>query len=223
MIRHSPIIAKMDASSLQPSARPVNSTTAESDPGAGYHREASGNTAMSPGFYASRRSTSLIEERPGLENVSVSACRNNNMQPATRNAGSETCSIASTKLPPTAKSSSINPAIATDRRARLCRCLWWVPDVRPAKMTAVSIGPIVTNRGDEARQEARGNVHRNFRIDRSPRRSFVRLNRGYADAGRLRVGFGRVRPHRHQIQLAGHTYRGSILDADPPVRGSITE
>jgi hypothetical protein len=51
--------------------------------------------------------------------------------------------------------------------------------------------------GGEARQEARGNVPRNFRIDRSPRRSFLRLNRGCADAGRLRVGFGRVRPHRH--------------------------
>jgi hypothetical protein len=33
-------------------------------------------------------------------------------------------------------------------------------------------------------------VPRNFRIDRSPRRSFLRLNRGCADAGRLRVGFG---------------------------------
>ena len=100
---------------------------------------------MSPGFSASRRSPSLIEERPGLENVSVNACRNSNIPPATRNAGSETCSRDSTKLPPTAKSSSISPAIATERRARLRRSLWWVPDVRPANMTAVSIGPIVTN------------------------------------------------------------------------------
>src|SRR6478609_9546516 len=60
-------------------------------------------------------------KRPGLENVSVNACGKSSIPPATRNAGRETSSRDSTKLPPTAKSSSIMPAIATERRARLRR------------------------------------------------------------------------------------------------------
>jgi hypothetical protein len=78
-------------------------------------------------------------------NVSVNACRNNNIPPATRNAGSETSRRESTKLPTMAKNKSISPAIATERRDRIRRSLWWIPDVSPANMTAVSIGPIVTN------------------------------------------------------------------------------
>jgi hypothetical protein len=35
--------------------------------------------------------------------------------------------------------------MAMERRARLRRSLWWLPDVRAANMTAVSIDPIVTN------------------------------------------------------------------------------
>jgi hypothetical protein len=64
----------MDASSVQPSARPAKSTAAESAPGLAINGKASGNTAMSPSFSASCLSPSLVEERPGLEKVSVNAC-----------------------------------------------------------------------------------------------------------------------------------------------------
>jgi hypothetical protein len=63
---------------------------------------ASGKTAMSPGRWASRRSPSLIEDRPGLAKVSVRACRDSKRPPATRNAGSETCNSDRTVVPPTA-------------------------------------------------------------------------------------------------------------------------
>ena len=43
---------------------------------------------MSPGPSASRCSPSLMEESPGLEKVSVRACKNKRMPPATLNAGS---------------------------------------------------------------------------------------------------------------------------------------
>jgi hypothetical protein len=89
MVKQMQIITMITAVSVQSSARPVRRTTAESAPGLAISGNARGKTAISPGFSASRRSPSFIEDSPGLENVSVKACKNSNIPPATRKAGSE--------------------------------------------------------------------------------------------------------------------------------------
>jgi hypothetical protein len=76
-------------------------------------------------------------------------------------------------------------------------------------MTAVSIGPIVTNSATKPDSRLEGTC---IKPDRS-RQDFLRFSRGCDDGGGRRIFFRGIRP-RHKIELARHQHdRG-----DPPIQ-----
>ena len=67
----------------KPCTRPISRTTAERLPGPAISGNANGKTAISPGRSRFPVLASLIEDKPDLEKVRDSACRNSRTPPAT--------------------------------------------------------------------------------------------------------------------------------------------